>query len=441
MLYRFVKILMTTGLRFFYRHIHVTGLKNIPAKGPVIIIANHAASVMDAAVLGILLKRQIHFFARGDVFVNKPVRKILSWLHMMPVHNHDAGRHTLDANTGSFSEAQRILTNGGIIVFFPEATSHIERQLLPFRKGVFRLAFQTAVANNFSFEIAIVPAGITYDHPVDGGKDVQVHIAEPIFLSAYKQAYLDNAPATLLYLSKYAYELTFKKVLHISDKDRLQLAERWLVMHRNRQVYNSMRWKIASDKQLQQEQNICTWVNTLTADEANKIRQQQAAYFDSLHKHRMNDKAMAAARRFPSWKKIVAWMGFPFYIAGLLLNAPPVWLAKRIADKKVTRIDFYSWIFVACYVLLYLGWLIVVSFLTVALAGWSWLLVVLPTIILTGIFSYYYNSWLKDYMYDIRLRSFSAEKLNLLVSLRTACTPAILLNGEAKAADHDGTAI
>ena len=49
---------MTAGLRFFYRHIHVTGFENIPSKGPVIIIANHNSSLMDAALLGILLKRR-----------------------------------------------------------------------------------------------------------------------------------------------------------------------------------------------------------------------------------------------------------------------------------------------------------------------------------------------------------------------------------------------
>ena len=72
---------------------------------------------------------------------------------MMPVHTYDGGRNTLGANKNSFSEGQKILSKGGIIVFFPESTSHIEHQLLPFRKGVFRLAFDTAVANNFSFDI------------------------------------------------------------------------------------------------------------------------------------------------------------------------------------------------------------------------------------------------------------------------------------------------
>src|ERR1700712_2705868 len=195
MLYSFAKILMTAGLRFFYRHIHVTGLENIPSTGPVIIIANHNSSLMDAALLGILLKRRVYFFARGDVFANKIIQKILWWFHMMPVHSYQGGRKTLDANNNSFSSGQQILSKGGIIVFFPESYSHIEHHLMPFRKGVFRLAFDTAAANNFSFDIPIVPIGISYAHPIACRTTVQVHAAKPLLLSAYAKEYQENAAA------------------------------------------------------------------------------------------------------------------------------------------------------------------------------------------------------------------------------------------------------
>src|ERR1700712_4720872 len=202
MLYSFAKIIMTTGLRFFYRHIYVTGLENIPSKGPVIIIANHNSSLMDAALLGILLKRKAYFFARGDVFVNKFIQKVLWWFHMMPVHSYDGGRKSLGVNNNSFSDGQKILLKGGIIVFFPESTSHIEHQLLPFRKGVFRLAFDAAKAGNFSFDIPVVPIGITYDHPVDCRTTVGVHAGRPLLLSHYKNEYIENPAAALLHICR-----------------------------------------------------------------------------------------------------------------------------------------------------------------------------------------------------------------------------------------------
>ena len=71
MLYGFVKIVMKIALRFFYRRAYVTGLETIARQGPVIIIANHTSSLMDAALLGILIRRPVHFFTRADVFSHK----------------------------------------------------------------------------------------------------------------------------------------------------------------------------------------------------------------------------------------------------------------------------------------------------------------------------------------------------------------------------------
>ena len=74
MLYGFVKIMMRVAVNLFYKRIYSTGLENIPQKDAAIIIANHASSLMDAAIIGILSKRPIYFFARGDIFINRPVR-------------------------------------------------------------------------------------------------------------------------------------------------------------------------------------------------------------------------------------------------------------------------------------------------------------------------------------------------------------------------------
>src|SRR5687768_4021273 len=124
MLYPFAKILMTIILRLFYRRIYATGLETIASKGPAIIIANHSSSLMDAALLGVLISRPAWFFTRADVFSGFLAKKLLSWLHMLPVHHHQSGRNTLQTNEHSFHKAEKILNQGGIIVIFPEGISH-----------------------------------------------------------------------------------------------------------------------------------------------------------------------------------------------------------------------------------------------------------------------------------------------------------------------------
>ncbi|MEP7278992.1 MAG: 1-acyl-sn-glycerol-3-phosphate acyltransferase [Bacteroidota bacterium] len=417
MFYFFAKMLMTAGLRFFYRHIHVTGLGNIPVKGPVILIANHNSSLMDAALLGILLKRKAYFFARGDVFVNKPIRKILWWLHMMPVHGHQGKRATLDVNNDSFSEGRKILLKGGIIIFFPESTSHTGHQLLPFRKGVFRLAFETATAGHFSVDIPIIPVGITYDDPVACRNSVQVHMGKPLWLSNYTNEYRQNAAAACLHVCKDAQQAVGRLVLHVTDQDRLQMAEQAITISRSHQKTSIHAWKIASAQKLAREQAICAGINNNSDPDFKNRERRLAAYFGLLSAAGITDKTAAGPHSFASWKKIGLWAGFPFYLAGLLLNGLPVLIARKIVDKKVNREDFYSWIFVACYSFIYFIWLMVL-FLIAVLAGWPYAVVLLLTMVVTGIIAYVYKDWLHENRQQTTWRALPAKEKNELAAAR-----------------------
>ena len=410
---------MTTGLRFFYRHICTTGLENIPAKGPAIIIANHNASLMDAALLGILLKRKAWFFARGDVFVNKPVQKLLWWLHMLPVHSHQGGRNTLGANHLSFSSGQQILSKGGVIVFFPESTSHTERCLLPFRKGVFRLGFDTAAAADFSFDIPIIPVGITYDHPLQGRSTVQVHAAKPIQLLHYKNLYKENAATALLQVCRDAEQATRPLVLHINERGRLQTAEQYLTISRGNATVPGNSWIIKTDAKLQAEKVLCLAVNNMSANEFGSKKAIAEHYFAEMAAKELTDETVALHGYFPSWKKWMIWLGFPFYLLGLLLNGAPVLLARWIADNKVYRPDFYSWIFVSCYSILYFFWLLLLLVICISISWW-YVLLLLALVVATGVFSYVFKGWLRQNNQHKKWQLLTAAEAAALQSLREA---------------------
>jgi 1-acyl-sn-glycerol-3-phosphate acyltransferase len=418
MLYSFAKILMTAALRFFYRHIHVTGFENIPSTGPAIIIANHNSSLMDAALLGILLKRKAWFFARGDVFVNKPVQKILWWLHMMPVHSHQGGKKTLRANQDSFFNGKQILASGGIIVFFPESYSHIEHQLLPFRKGVFRLAFDTATEHHFSFDIPIIPVGITYDDPVACRMAVQVHADRPLSLFTYKDEYLHNAAAALLHICKDAQLAVGKLVLHVANKNRLQTLLQYLAFSRSNTMPGGA-WKKKSKEKLLREQQICYDLSQAPGLHFETKKQKAVSYSSLLMAAGLTDNIVKKNTGSSAGKTLLLVIGFPFYLLGLMLNGLPVLTGRTIADKKVLRKDFYSWIFVACSAVAYFLWLAILV-TAMSFAGWWYaagLLLLMPG---TGIFAYAYKGWLKEGLQQKKWRRLPAEKRKELMSCRAA---------------------
>ena len=290
MLYRFAKLIMTVALRFFYRRVYVTGLETIAREGPAIIIANHTSSLMDAALLGVLIKRPIHFFTRGDVFSSKLYSKVLDALHMLPVNNHEAGRNSLSANNESFSRAQQILARGGIVVFFPEGISHIERKLLPFRKGVFRLAFQSAVCDNFSKNIPVIPVGINYSHPSASQADVMISFGTPLLLNDYKDEYMSNAAASLLRITKDGYSAIKKNALHINDESKYVLIDNCLKIKRNDYSFFTKQWLQGTQKRFDEEKDVCMYVEQLLSTEQSILQHDQNEYFTLLDHYKLQIK-------------------------------------------------------------------------------------------------------------------------------------------------------
>jgi 1-acyl-sn-glycerol-3-phosphate acyltransferase len=418
MLYQLLKILMTIALRFFYKRLHITGLNYVPSSGPAIVLANHHASLMDAALIGVVMKRPVYFFARGDVFVNSFVSRLLSWMHMLPVHNHEKGRKTLGDNNESFTTAQQVLLRGGIVVFFPESTSHPERQLLPFRKGAFRLAFQTAASTNFSLNIPIIPLGITYEHPTHGATEVLIKADVPVSLSDYKEMYISNPAAALLHICKETYDRMRQLVVHINDTRFLPLAETLLTINRNNTQLTGNAWYIHSGKQLESEQEICHKIND-GSHTMHLLNEKSGIYNKMLKSYQLNDATVAPFFSGKSNAKFLLLFLSPLYFIGCLLNGLPIFLARRIVNKKVYRIDFYSWLYVSISAILYLFWFLLIVIFVTVFFNWVYAVLLAMTMVLSGLFVIYYKKALKKSIQQSKLHQLKPEQIQSVKALRT----------------------
>lgn len=417
MLYHFVKIIMSTALRFFYRRVYVTGLETIAREGPAIIIANHSSSLMDAAILGVLIQRPVHFFTRADVFSSRLFSKVLGALNMIPVNNHEAGRNTLGDNNESFSKAAEILAKGGIVVFFPEGISHIDRRLLPLRKGVFRLAFQSAKQNNFLLNIPVIPAGINYSHPSTCQADVMIHFGTPLLLNDYKEEYLNNAAASLLRITKDSFAAMQKNTLHIRDESKCNLIESCLKIKRNDYSFFTKQWMQGTIKRLEEEKSICEGIDRLVLSKQSELQKNNNDYFEMLQQCNIRDKAISPLFNFSGYKKLLMVAGSPLFLIGYTLNCLPVIIAKKIADTKVYRVDFYSWIFVSCAAFSYLIWLIILFFAFIA-PGWEYAISVVLFTMACGIFVHHYLRCWEDFTQVKRLGKLKQLNPEILFQLK-----------------------
>lgn len=339
---------MILATRIFYRRIHFLNSSGIPAEGPAILIANHPGSLMDAALMGLLIDRPIHFFARGDIFKTRFIHRILNALHMHPIHHHQYNRSTLGVNDESFEIALNLLKKGELVLFFPEGFSHVEYHLLPFKKGTFRLAFQ-ALEKNQHTSLPIVPVGFHYSHPTALFSTVWVKAGAPVKTTDFYSYYQVNAAQAVRKLTDTAFDAIKELTIQVPASYAIELFH-LLALLRTDSNYQLA----APEAQWQMEKSISRKFSAIHEMQLDTFR----SYRHLIKQYQIKEEHLTASSLtvFNKNQIVYGMLAVP----GLLLHAPPLLLAKWIADTKVTRIDFYSWILVASAALLDLCWILLV---------------------------------------------------------------------------------
>ncbi|UOE44856.1 lysophospholipid acyltransferase family protein [Agromyces larvae] len=120
----------------------VTGLRNIPATGPVILASNHL-SFIDSIFLPLVVDRTVVFLAKSEYFTGKGLK---GWATRM--FFQAAGQLPIDRSGGKASEASlntglRVLGEGQVLGIYPEGTRSPDGKLYRGRTGVARMVLES----------------------------------------------------------------------------------------------------------------------------------------------------------------------------------------------------------------------------------------------------------------------------------------------------------
>lgn len=339
---------MGPALACYFRKSWYLGKDRLPAAGPVVVISNHAASFLDAMLMGVMLDRPIYFFARGDIFKKKWARNIFRRLHMIPLFSADLAKDQLHRNADSFSKGEEVLKDNGLLLIFPEGLSRMERNMLPFRKGTSRIILQT-LASAPEMTVHVVPIGIHYrKHEVLS--DVQLTTGKVIAVGGpYREKYAAQASRTVNELTRELEVALREVVLYVDQDQRSALVEKQLEL-----FDNNCGGRFSYDD-FHAQKAVCERVSSMDDVAALKLADDQKAYFDLLHQHQLNDEVMVQ-KISPLLTVALLLFGFPLFIIGLI-NLPPYLLGKHMADTKVSRQDFYTSVISAVSAFSYVIWL------------------------------------------------------------------------------------
>jgi 1-acyl-sn-glycerol-3-phosphate acyltransferase len=372
-LYAFAKVVMWITVHFYFRRVVFSGRERIPDDEPVILIANHSASFLDAMLLAVIMKRPLNFYARSDIFRKPWANRILRTFHMMPIYNIEHGKADLVRNEETFSEGEAILNDRGLLLIFPEGLSRVERVMLPLKKGTARVALQTESRRDFRLGLKVIPIGINYSRHRFRA-DVWVQTGDPIRIDKYAEVYRESPPRAITQLTRELESKFGDTMFFVDQPERTGLIERLLEIFRNDAFHSA--GSRQKESVIEMEKEVCREVSALTDAEAVALEEDLRRYDRMLSEEGLEDRSVNGRYRFAVWHILVLLITLPVFLAGFAMNYILLRFSKWVADRTVTRVDFYTSVVTAVGGLGYVAWWLLLM-VSAAIVGqtWYWILV------------------------------------------------------------------
>lgn len=180
LLYKYVSF----ALKLSYSKILHVGKENIPKDGAIIFAPNHTNTLMDALVTLCIDHKPKVFVARADIFRNRKLAKVLTFLKMMPIMRQRDGFNAVKKNQEIIDKAVDVLKDKIPFCIFPEGTHLAKYSSLPLSKGIFRIALQ-AHEQMPQMPLYIVPVGIRYGNLFRFRSTIHLQIGKPINIGEF----------------------------------------------------------------------------------------------------------------------------------------------------------------------------------------------------------------------------------------------------------------
>lgn len=171
-------------------------MENLPADGAYIIAPCHQQALMEPLAVLCFAPKPPVFLARADLFKKPTLRKILTFLKIMPVYRIRDGQDQLGRNKEIFDRCRDVLLDGFPLCLMAEGRHNNRHHLLNMGKGMFRIAGETQIALG-DHPLYIVPTGIDFDEYEQPYSNLVVNIGKPIPVQSFMETYRDNEPLAL----------------------------------------------------------------------------------------------------------------------------------------------------------------------------------------------------------------------------------------------------
>lgn len=332
-LYTFLRFFVDYACRHSYRRFEVHGLKGLPKDGALIYGINHSNTLMDALVVLATSRHKKVFMARGDIFSNPKVAKILKFLRILPLFRIRNGVAAVRNNADSMEQAVDVVHDKVGLYLFPEGRHRTKHSLLQLSKGIFHIAMDSNREFGEDRPVYLVPVGIEYGDYFRFRSTCMVNFGEPINVTDFiKNSTEENEAVLMNQLREMLSENLSKLITYIPDDEDYDPTWEIVKMKNEKRsggLYKKMLRNKATVEKVQdfKEKN---------PDEAKSLFDRVMAFAKSRVENKISVTSTAKKRPLLNslWKMMVALIGLPYFLVSTVVNAI-VWVPTMIIKSKL----------------------------------------------------------------------------------------------------------
>ena len=355
-----------------YRRFEVHGKDQIPKNSAVIFGVNHSNTLMDALVLLASNNARKVFIARGDIFKNPAVAKILNFMRILPIFRIRNGVAAVRQNDDSLNKAVDVIHDHVDLYLFPEGTHRTKHSLMRMGKGLFHIAVDANKQFGDKSPVYIIPTAIEYGDYFRYRSTAMINFGKPINVTEFLQHTTEeNEAANINLLKDQLHDEISKLFTYIPDDDD----------------YDAI-WEIVKMKNEKRSGGLYRKMlrNRATVDKILAFKEKQPEEAQSLFKRvldfaaerrRQKISVTSTAKKYPLldslWKLAVLLIGLPYFVASAAVNLP-VWLTTLIIRGKLKDKAFSNTVSFGVEFVLFPLIFIVGSILLFCYLPWYWAL-------------------------------------------------------------------
>jgi 1-acyl-sn-glycerol-3-phosphate acyltransferase len=395
---RLIRAFVRALLAIFYRRLDVAGLEHLPARGPLLVAANHQNGLIDPMLLMAALPRPLRPLAKSGLFRHPIIAPFLHLARALPVQRRQDAGSDMRGNALMFREVSQALGRGEAILIFPEGVSQPEPTLMALRTGAARLLLEAAASGTPA--ITLLPVGLVLDEPGRFRSGCAlVLIGEPVATADCVALHRSDPVAAVRALTERLAAALRRQMVEAEDRETLRLMR---LIERVWREESGARADPRSATWLQRASRAYRWLRQTAPAEVEHFRREVEEYDLALDRLRVTPETLGRAYapaivlRYAAREIVPVILGLPLALLGMLLHALPYQLVRLGIRLTRPEPDVEATYKIAGGVVIFpLVWALEAWLVARLFGGWSTLLLLLA-LVPTGFFALAWQARVQD---------------------------------------------